>query len=55
MNETELVLKLLKNILEYKRISYVYKHGIIIIFNFSKYGMQLVVCEILAINLIALF
>jgi hypothetical protein len=32
-----------------------YIHGSVIIFNFFKYGLQLVVLEILAINLIVLF
>jgi hypothetical protein len=48
-------LKLLKNILVYRRYVDIYKHGSVIICHFLKYGMQLVVLEISAINLIAVF
>jgi hypothetical protein len=39
----------------YRTISQIYIQGGVIIFNFFKHGLQLVVLEILAINLIALF
>jgi hypothetical protein len=50
----ELVLKLPENMLVYKKILQIHKYGSVIIFNFLKYGMQLVVLEILAVNLSAL-